>query len=1517
MTFLYVSRGMAVHEDLKQFMIRLLRKTRKSVQPDKLDSALAKFCYTYSSQDAWEIERFGFKKSSLAVKLRILKVMSSNIARCAHNVAMNIIIDISVLFIQEILESQFDKNPAFRTVISAQSATDLRSQPLGKDKLGNAYWSTLDEQCNLRIYQEHLDEEIWKVVATNRDEMVKLISCLRGNELVLPSLVGIVDEDSSSNSMPPKVDALQNGASAAAVDNQSEASTKCENVPSLKIKLNAGNSGESTVEQIKTGGASVHAAKGEAEDDGDDDDEDESNVSEIDESSQAASESSATTIGTKSNETQSSKRYSLLASKPPSNKSKHRIPASDSKARINAKIKTQSWSTGSSKRNLDGDDDCTEVVKSKRPSMMMGGNKRNVASNKYNDLDDGDTSDEEGSEDMDDELEEEEEEELSEISDGDVGDEIEEPTMYVRGEGSGKANKSAIPFGEQVRFDDAEDDVVGEAITEDIMYVFGEGLGHDCDVGNNDIKSTTEASSSDIAAAEKPSTQPIKKPMFFFGQAGCLKLSPMKTTIAAQAKVQSPNSPSTIETNTNDELSTAEVKSSDKETIEALATETTSSHNILTEAVNKEETANDVPSDLKTVETPNDSQHENETIETAPIVRNNTSTESNENQVDGEAVETDVIESDVAEPERVPVEEELCHAKVAYVTTAEDATEKEAHSIGEIQKDEAIAEDASENVANADVSENNEPTPSNENSDESEHNENTPAIVSEAGDEKASIDELNEESHQSADSIVVELNSEQPQTLNDHEIEHGNTTPTDAVTAGTNVETETKNDDEEKPSDRRVVETIPALLSQDERAAIKSPEEVNTSEVASESVVLESAHNHESVETEVVETEVLERKKVEPIKSDDDIVAEKTANFENYRSIDTIATNEPTAVQSECEKNVLSSSHENITSECQDQNLTGVKISMEKPESNANVQIENDAVERDFAVDTEVEIDKNSEAATSSNFSDEKEVENEPEISETENAPSVEEALNNSDDTSREETTERITNDMEKDTVQEESQVVLEEPPHIEQTNQRDTSQLEEFTELTTSIPTESADTVALSGSIAPTPHVHVVLKEPPHIEQSSQGDLSQPEVLMQSTTPVEAIEPADTIATNEPIATIAHVDDYHRISIVNEQYGSPPVEELASEITGVAVAVDAEPIDASLLAVDHCRRDKPIISESAPTFILTSEKRKGDELSPSDGNECKKICEEGRIVDESSSSKSDIEPLPVERPQVKIGRFIVINEPAAETTISNEELELSAVDEKLNLPSTIDNRNELTEQKAICNEQHLESDAKISLDSLPKSSTTEISNELEQKASTAVEIQEVEDKYKRMLPSPKIEPFPIESKVSPTKAAQTRTRKRRLSGEKVRFSSESENDGFDAALPAAQDASSDDEVGGKRIKMRTKLSLRNVRKSAEEKRRSQKESECSSDDNEKLIAKQSTSESRPKLRSRKVEGKVAETKPKPKSETVDKVADEKPPIDIIPEVKSEEVKREPEPIENAELGNVPEVPGKLLSPNS
>ena len=44
-------------ESLVMLHVRLLRKIKKSVVIEKWEKALVKFCFTYSSEDAWELDR--------------------------------------------------------------------------------------------------------------------------------------------------------------------------------------------------------------------------------------------------------------------------------------------------------------------------------------------------------------------------------------------------------------------------------------------------------------------------------------------------------------------------------------------------------------------------------------------------------------------------------------------------------------------------------------------------------------------------------------------------------------------------------------------------------------------------------------------------------------------------------------------------------------------------------------------------------------------------------------------------------------------------------------------------------------------------------------------------------------------------------------------------------------------------------------------------------------------------------------------------------------------------------------------------------------------------------------------------------------------------------------------------------------------------------------------------------------------------------------------------------------------
>jgi len=59
---------------LVELHVKLMRKLKKSVSFDRWEKAATKFVHTYSDQDGWEIERFGYKKANIGIKLRLLKV---------------------------------------------------------------------------------------------------------------------------------------------------------------------------------------------------------------------------------------------------------------------------------------------------------------------------------------------------------------------------------------------------------------------------------------------------------------------------------------------------------------------------------------------------------------------------------------------------------------------------------------------------------------------------------------------------------------------------------------------------------------------------------------------------------------------------------------------------------------------------------------------------------------------------------------------------------------------------------------------------------------------------------------------------------------------------------------------------------------------------------------------------------------------------------------------------------------------------------------------------------------------------------------------------------------------------------------------------------------------------------------------------------------------------------------------------------------------------------------------------
>ncbi|XP_060803635.1 remodeling and spacing factor 1 [Amyelois transitella] len=179
----FIENTQEVLDPLKEIHVRLLRRALKSVQSNKWERSLIKFCHQHGHhQEAWEMERFSYKKASAQVKLKVLKLL---------------------------LEYQFTCHPKFKSAVNALSCKDLRLDPIGRDKNGCVYWYQVDDDANLCLYKEDQDEETWQIVARNREELVKVITQLKNGEEVCPLVSSNANEDSSSADLPAQAEVAE------------------------------------------------------------------------------------------------------------------------------------------------------------------------------------------------------------------------------------------------------------------------------------------------------------------------------------------------------------------------------------------------------------------------------------------------------------------------------------------------------------------------------------------------------------------------------------------------------------------------------------------------------------------------------------------------------------------------------------------------------------------------------------------------------------------------------------------------------------------------------------------------------------------------------------------------------------------------------------------------------------------------------------------------------------------------------------------------------------------------------------------------------------------------------------------------------------------------------------------------------------------------------------------------------------------------------------------------------------
>ncbi|GJQ73045.1 hypothetical protein Trydic_g1677 [Trypoxylus dichotomus] len=501
-----------VSHELIELHVKLMRRARRSVSSnDRWERALIKTCHTFSSQDAWEIERFGYKKARISSKLRVLK---------------------------ELLEMQFDYNQKFKNEINKMSATELRTEPLGRDRMGRAYWYQSDESCQVRVYKDDPDDETWSLVAKDRNGLVSLISQLGNGDTTKSSSEPVSNEDSNSvevekptldtgqtkpTSPKPKIDSED------AADEKMEIDSECTANP-IAISENTKDIAECKLDDTKLPTTEVEdeikdapkTQQSETEtvkskEDDDDSTKKEDVRSELNGSDDKTEVSKVEEVKSKTPEENCENALNLCSKDISSNKEeiteekncldlsvkatpclrikpitelmpqpqhvemqkkefmgiKGKYIRNDSMEKgllypnpthVGKAVQSASYDAICYKRAMEDDiypaPPNLKQPRFDRPTLL--GQKKYIS---YINEDD----DEEG------------------IEDEELEDEIEEPLMLVQGEGSGFPNESV----------NEDSPIVGDVIEDPVLYVSGEGNGEDCETGNKCLDESREKGSKD------------------------------------------------------------------------------------------------------------------------------------------------------------------------------------------------------------------------------------------------------------------------------------------------------------------------------------------------------------------------------------------------------------------------------------------------------------------------------------------------------------------------------------------------------------------------------------------------------------------------------------------------------------------------------------------------------------------------------------------------------------------------------------------------------------------------------------------------------------------------------------------------------------------------------------------------------------------------------------------------------------------------------------------------------------